>query len=484
MDWLSVLPPLVAIIVVIWKKEVILALLSAVFTSELLLASQQHSNAIFHAFIGFIERIISVVSSGGNARILIFSLLIGALLAYVRDSGGVTATVEKLVNKGIAKSKRQVGALTMFTGMVIFIESNLSVLTAGILSRDLFDKFKMSRARLAYIIDSTSAPVCILVLLNGWGAYVLALLNNYELGQSSVSILWGSVAFNFYAIIALLMVVYTVVTDRVHGPMKATELALNTDGATQETSTEQHSTVSPQIAPQETLSQAILHETMVPATKARFMLVPLLSMIFGMFFFMYWSGNGDITQGSGSKSVLYATCLALAVSYFLLRFSKRFEHKELVEIGFKGIGELLPLVTIVLLSLTLGASLKELGTGYFIAGIVGDYLPLILVVPMLFLAGAVISFSTGTSWGTFAILIPIGVPLIQALGLPPSLVIAAILGGGIFGDHCSPISDTTAVSAIASGCDLLEHVKTQMPYALFGGAITLVAYIIASIIMI
>jgi len=494
MEWLSVLPPLVAIIIVIWKKEVILALLSAVFTSELILASQHHSNALFHAFIGFIERIISVVSSGGNARILIFSLLIGALLAYVRDSGGVTAMVEKLVNKGIAKSKRQVGGLTMFTGMVIFIESNLSVLTAGILSRDLFDKFKMSRARLAYIIDSTSAPVCILVLLNGWGAYVLALLNNYELGQSSVSILWGSVAFNFYAIIALLMVLYTVVTDRVHGPMKATELALNVDDGAQKKITaskviqqsslnhsalEEASTVS-----QAELSQNALQESMVPATKARFMLLPLLSMIFGMFFFMYWSGDGDITQGSGSKSVLYATCFALAVSYFLLRFSKRFDHKELVEIGFKGIGELLPLVTIVLLSLTLGASLKELGTGYFIAGIVGDYLPLILVVPMLFLAGAVISFSTGTSWGTFAILIPIGVPLIQALGLPPSLVIAAILGGGIFGDHCSPISDTTAVSAIASGCDLLEHVKTQMPYALVGGALTLVAYVIASIVMI
>jgi len=492
MEWLSVLPPLVAIIIVIWKKEVILALLAAVFTSELLLASQHHSNAIFHAFIGSIERVISVISSGGNARILIFSLLIGALLAYIRESGGVTATVEKLVNKGIAKSKRQVGGLTMFTGMVIFIESNLSVLTAGILSRDLFDKFKMSRARLAYIIDSTSAPVCILVLLNGWGAYVLALLNNYELGQSSVSILWGSVAFNFYAIIALLMVLYTVVTDRVHGPMKATELALNVDEKTTQTPADSelaqqsvtNSTLSDGAVPQETVSEAVLQESMVPATKARFMLLPLMTMIFGMFFFMYWSGNGDITQGSGSKSVLYATCLALAVSYLLLRLSKRFEHQELVAIGFKGISELLPLVTIVLLSLTLGASLKELGTGYFIAGIVGDYLPLVLVVPMLFLAGAVISFSTGTSWGTFAILIPIGVPLIQALGLPPSLVIAAILGGGIFGDHCSPISDTTAVSAIASGCDLLEHVKTQMPYALFGGAVTLVAYLIASIVMI
>lgn len=249
MDWLSVLPPLVAIIIVIWKKEVILALLTAVFTSELLLAFQSQNNVIFHGFVGSLERVVSVVSSGGNARILIFSLLIGALLAYVRDSGGVTATVEKLVNNGIAKSKRQVGTLTMFTGMVIFIESNLSVLTAGILSRDLFDKFKMSRARLAYIIDSTSAPVCILVLLNGWGAYVLALLNNYELGQPSVSILWGSVAFNFYAIIALFMVVYTVVTDRVHGPMKKSELAL-------------HSKVSQKSSAQESLSQAILQESM------------------------------------------------------------------------------------------------------------------------------------------------------------------------------------------------------------------------------
>ncbi|KGJ96631.1 Na+/H+ antiporter NhaC family protein [Colwellia psychrerythraea] len=493
MEWLSVLPPLVAIVIVVWKKEVILALLSAVFTAELLLAAQHHSNAPFHAFLGFIERIISVVSSAGNARILIFSLLIGALLAYIRESGGVTATVEKLVNNGIAKSKRQVGGLTMFTGMVIFIESNLSVLTAGILSRDLFDKFKMSRARLAYIIDSTSAPVCILVLLNGWGAYVLALLNNYDLGESSVSILWGSVAFNFYAIIALLMVVYTVVTDRVHGPLKATEKALNKTQSV-EPQQIQHAVASPANTRQKptnqeqviqgTLTKDILEESMVPATKARFMLIPLMSMILGMFFFMYWSGNGDITQGSGSKSVLYATCLALAVSYFLLKFSKRFEHKELVDIGFKGIAELLPLVTIVLMSLTLGASLKELGTGIFIAGVVGEYLPIVFIVPMLFLAGGIISFSTGTSWGTFAILIPIGVPLIQALGLPPSLVIAAILGGGVFGDHCSPISDTTAVSSIASGCDLLEHVKTQMPYALFGGALTLVAYFIASLVMI
>jgi len=471
MEWLTVLPPLIAIAVVIWKKEVIMALLIGVFSSELLLAyktaEQAKSNFIFQAFIGFIERIVSVVSSPSNARLLIFSLLIGALLAYVRNSGGVSALVEKLINKGIAKSKRQVGALTFITGIVIFIESNLSVLTAGILSRGLFDKFKMSRARLAFIIDSTSAPVCILILLNGWGAYILGLLGNYDLGESTMSVLWGTIPFNFYAIIALLLVLYTIISDKTYGPMKASELKL----------TQLNESTKLRDDPQ-------LEETLIKPTKARFMLIPLLTMIFGMFFFMYWTGKGDITQGSGGSSVLYATVLACVVAYLLLYFSKRYSHQELVDIGFNGMAELLPLVTIVLFSLTLGASLKELGTGLFIAGVVGDYLPLVLIVPMLFLTGAVISFSTGTSWGTFAILIPIAAPLIQTLGLPPSLVIAAVLGGGIFGDHCSPISDTTCVSAIASGCGLLEHVKTQLPYAIFGGALTLIAYIIASIIMV
>ena len=128
-------------------------------------------------------------------------------------------------------------------------------------------------------------------------------------------------------------------------------------------------------------------------------------------------------------------------------------------------------------------SLKELGTGIYISQIVGAFLPIYLVAPMIFIVGGVMSFSTGTSWGTFAILIPIGVPIIQTMGLPPSLIIGAILGGGVFGDHCSPISDTTAVSAIASGCDLLEHVKTQLPYALFAGSVTVILYLVVGLVI-
>jgi tetracycline resistance efflux pump len=457
MHWYSILPPIIAIIIAFWRKEVILALLAAILSAEYLLAYQNKTEVFFTGTIGSIERVIEIVTSAGNSRILLFSVLIGVMLAYMRYSGGVAATVEMLINKGVAKSKKQVGLLTMFTGVVVFIESNLSVLASGILARGLFDKFNMSRARLAYVIDSTSAPICILVLLNGWGAFILALLSNYEFEQSAVSVLWGTVPLNFYAIIALSLVLYTILADKVHGPMKEAE---------------------------KNLVKLEGEQIVIPASKARLMLLPLASMILSMIGFMLWTGNGDLANGNGSKSVLYATLLACFVAYILLLSSKQYTHKELVDTGFKGMGEILPLVTIVLFSLTLGASLKELGTGVFVAGMVGDYLPINLIVPVLFLAGAMMSFSTGTSWGTFAILIPIGVPLIHTLGLPPSLVIAAILGGGVFGDHCSPISDTTAVSSIASGCDLLTHVRTQMPYALLGGVLALVGYFIASLIMI
>jgi len=456
MSWLAILPPLVAIIVVFWRKEVIGALLLAVFCSELLLSIHADQN-LGYAFIGTLERIVDVFSSAGNTRILIFSLLVGALLAYIRESGGVAAMVEALLQRGYGKTKRSASLMTVFTGVFVFVESNLSVLTAGILSRGLFEKLGMSRARLAYLIDSTSAPICILILLNGWGAYVLGMLEQQDLPGNSAVTLWASVPFNFYALVTLALVFYTAISTKVHGPLAAAEAR-----------------------PQPALD---IPSQPPSDSKARYMLVPLLVMVLGMVAFMIGTGGGDITQGNGSKSVLYATGLACLVAYLMLLLSKRNSHTELVNMGFKGMSELLPLVTIVLLSLALGGSLKELGTGVFLAGLVGDFLPVILIAPMLFIAGALISFSTGTSWGTFAILIPIAAPLILALDLPAPLMLAAVLGGGVFGDHCSPISDTTAVSSLASGCDLLEHVRTQLPYALVAGVATVILYLVAGMVM-
>ena len=450
-DYLSLLPATVAIAYVLWRKDVIVALVLAIVCSELLLALNSGASiVVFDGVWNSFKRVLAVFSDAGNTRIIAFSLLIGVVLAFMRFSGGVSATVHKLVNSGIASNARKSGLITFFTGVIIFIESNLSVLTAGILSRGLFDKFGMSRERLAYIIDSTSAPICILILLNGWGAFVLGIIAPYEMEQSAVSILLGTVPLNIYALSTLGVVFYTVWTGRVYGPLARTE-ALH--------ATEQEG------------------ELQAPG-RALDMLLPLTVIVLGMLACMLWTGNGDIMAGSGSKSVLYATIAAMLVSYFLLSSQGRFSQPRLFKEGINGIKEIFPLVMILLLSIALGASVKQLGTGVFISGLVADYLPLFLVPAVVFIAGAFASFTTGTSWGTFALLVPIAMPIAINLELPPSLVLAAVLGGGVFGDHCSPVSDTTAVSSLAAGCDILDHVKTQLPYALFCGAITIVAYIL------
>ncbi len=446
MDWIVILPPILAIAVAIWRKEVIIALLMALFFSEVIIASWNPALG----FTGAIDRIVSVFDSPGNTRVLLFSLIVGALIEYIQVSGGVSACVKKLTGMGLTKTPRQVGLLTTFTGLIIFIETNLSILTAGILSRGLFDKFKMSRERLAYIIDSTCAPVAVLVLLNGWGAYLLGLISNYELSEP-VYTLAMTIPLNFYAVATVVLVFYTVLTGKVHGPMKTAET---------------FQTESDLDDPE-------------PPTKARYMLVPLGFMTFGIVFFLWVTGDGNIMQGSGSTSVLWATVLAVAVGYLMLVAEKVFSHREMVDITFDGMSNLLPLVSIVLLSLALGASLQALGTGTFVASMIGQYLPAIAIAPLIFIAAGIIAFTTGTSWGTFAIMVPIGLPLALSMGIHPSLVLSALIGGGIFGDHCSPISDTTIISSLAAGCDHYDHVRTQLPYALVTGTLAVGLYFIA-----
>ena len=481
-QWLSLLPPIVALLFVLWRKEVVSGLLLGLFTSELLLTLQGGDFSLFMSFLATIERAVSKLSEPGNARLILFSLLIGALLGFMRFSGGVSATVNKMVNSGLANNARRTGVMTFGTGVVVFLESNLSVLTAGIVSRGLFDKFKMSRERLAYIIDSTSAPICILIFLNGWGAFVMGLVAPYQLGQTPVSLMIGAATLNVYALSTLALVFYTVWTGKVYGPLARVEMA---QMATQ-TNQAEHNDDANQTPDKEQVG----HEE----GRARDMLVPLLVLVFSMIFFMYLTGQkslieagesagmfDSILSGSGGKSVLYATILATLVSFFMLVVQPRFTHQQLMQEGFKGMSELLPLVAILFVSICLGASVRELGTGEFISGLVADHLPLWIVPAIVFIAGAFASFTTGTSWGTFALMVPIAMPISINLGLSPELMLAAVLGGGIFGDHCSPVSDTTAVSALASGSDLLSHVKTQLPYALACGGFTILAYMVMGV---
>ncbi len=451
MSWLSILPPIVAIIFAIWKREVTVALLLAIFTASLIIVG---GNPVY-AFTDTVERIINVFSSAYNTRILMFSLLIGALIQLIKISGGVTAFVDWLTRRSLVNNQRKAGMLPTILGSSIFIDTNMSVLTAGLSSQALFDKFKMSRLRLAYIIDSTCAPISVLILLNGWGAAILGYVEETSVTDPT-GVMLGSIGLNFYAIVTLIIVLYTVLSTKVHGPMRTMEQNLK--------KTEE------------------VERSLPESTKKRYMLLPLVFMVVSILVFMFITGDGDLRKGSGSESVLWSVILSTLLAFALLRFDAKKPTKELMEQSFKGLGNLLPLVTLVLLAFALSSAMGDLKTGEFVAQAVGDFIPLWLIPALIFVLAGFISFTTGTSWGTFGILIPIAIPLALALGISPSLVLGAVLGGAVFGDHASPISDTTVISSLAAGCDLLDHVKTQLPYALTAGGISVVLYIISGLI--
>lgn len=450
MSWLSLLPPLLAISIAIVRREVVLALVCAIFVAELILTGGNP----FTALLGSIERIAAVFSSPDNTRILLFSLLIGALLALIRFSGGVSAFVRWLLHTGLARGKRSVSLLTCGLGTVIFIESNLSILACGTFAQSLFDRFGMSRARLALLVDATCSPVSVLLLLNGWGAFVLGLLGNQAL-ENPVAVLLASIPLNFYALLIVAVAWYTAWTGKVHGSLAGHEAAQ---------------------------SHATLDETETTHGKAIYFLLPMLSMVGGIIGFMVYTGNGSLVDGSGARSVLYAICLALLLAYLLLLWNRVAGHKELIEQSFNGMGELLPVVAILLLAFALGNAMQALGTGEYIASLIPESLPLFLLAPAVFLAACVISFTTGTSWGTFGILVPVAIPIALATGASPALLLAAVLGGGVFGDHCSPISDSTVLTSLASGCDHLLHVRTQLPYALAAGGVSVLLLALAGLL--
>lgn len=471
MDAFTLMPPLAAILLAISLRNVYVALIAALVLSEglmMYLAPDMANEAFGEAstniavnaaqgvgagFFGMLDRVVGVFSSTSSTRILLFSLLIGALIAFMRDSGGVTALARAMIGGGIAKSGRRAELAVATTGIAVFIETNVSLLSAGILGRPLYDAHGMSRERLAYIIDSTCAPISVLILFNGWGAYALELIDPYGFEQP-VAVVAGTVAMNFYALLTLALVYFTAFSGKVFGPL-----------ATANTRTDIRDTDD------------------IPSNgKAIYMWLPLLILVGGALVIMTWTGGGNILNGDGSQAILWSICLAIAILALMLRANGVFTFTALQDRAFKGIGEMVPMVTVLLLSIALGASLKALGTGNYVAGIASQTLPAFTVPAILFAAAGAMSFMTGTSWGTYGILVPIAMPVAMALGLPPSLALAAVLGGGVFGDHCSPISDTTLIASVASGTDHLSHVRTQIPYALVAAIGAIVLYLVVGLV--
>jgi tetracycline resistance efflux pump len=458
--WVSLLPPLLAIVLAIWTRQVYLSLGAGIWIGATIVAGWNPLAGL----AGTIDRIVAVFADAGNTRVILFTMVIGALIATMESAGGVRGFVQWIERKALVRGPRGARVLAVAVGVVIFIESNLTVLVSGAVARPLFDRYRISREKLAYLIDSTSAPICILIPLNAWGAYILALLTGLDVPDAFGTIL-RSIPFNLYALGAVILACVVAVTGLNLGGMRRAEKR-----------TQEGQLLWPDAKPM--LDPAVLSPeptTRIPP-RALNMLVPIAVMVLAMPLALWITGGGDIRAGSGSTSVLWAVTAALATAWVLLLAQRGADVDQLTRTGLTGAGGLVPMAVVLVLALALGTVARELGAGPYIAGLTEGRVPPVAFVPLVFLTGAAIAFSTGTSWGTFAIMIPIVVPVAAASGLPLEPFLAAALSGGIFGDHASPISDTTIISSMAAATDHIDHVRTQLPYALLAGSAATLAF--------
>ncbi|WP_456322885.1 Na+/H+ antiporter NhaC family protein [Hydrogenimonas sp.] len=449
----SLLPPLIAIVLAIVSRNVIFSLLIGIVSGYYIM-EQNIASALVESFHG----IVYLLQKGWVLKTVIFAIFVGSIIELVQRSGGVEGFVEFLQKrKKLVTNKKEAELLAFFIGLAIFIESSITSLIAGTVSRPLTDRFGTSREKLAYICDSTAAPVCAMFPLNAWGALLLGLISaQVEAGvisQEPMMLLGNALLFNFYAFFSILLVLFTILAG-IDFP-SYTKIQ------------------TPRIK--------------IAGRKGDIfaLLVPVLSLLLLVLVFLFVTGRGNPLEGDGSTAVFAAVAGSVFISsiYYLLR--KSMPPKDILPAIFHGAKTMFPIAAIIIFAFAIGDVTVKMGTGAYMAHfahLIGH--PMFLPAG-IFLLSAIISFSTGTSWGTFSIMMPIAVTI--CTNMPPTesdallpLVVAAVISGGIFGDHASPISDTTIIAAMAAGCDLIAHVKTQLPWALLAALLSLLAFVAAA----
>lgn len=405
-----------------------------------------------------IDRFINLLSQGWVLKTLAFAIMVGSVIKLIEKSGGIDALVYELsIKRSIVNSKQSALMPSFVAGVVIFIESSITALVSGAIGRVFCDKHKIPRAKLAYVCDSTSAPVCSLIPINGWGALIMGLIGSQIalIGGESASWLIASIKYNFYAIFAIIIAFLAIRYNIALGAMK-------------------YAKVEPYVAQKEIDSSSDI----------MLFILPMVLMIGGVIAFMFITGGGVFIKGSGSSSVFYTLILTIVIMWGYYRFKNILSHRQIAVANIDGAKSMFSITMILLFAFAIGEVSSDMGVGLYLSSFVGDFIPPQYISALIFIIASIIAFSTGTSWGTFSIMIPIAIPLAVNLGIPPELAIAAAVSGGVFGDHCSPISDTTIISSMASGCDVIEHTKTQLPYALLGGVLATISYIIAGVLLV
>jgi len=456
---LSLLPPIITIVLALTTKRVLPSLFAGILTAHFVL-----SDSILSAPFNTINHMIKIATDPGNFILIAFSLMVGGLLQLISDGHGFKAFAAKAEKIGSGLSKKTAYGLTTVIGSSMFLEVWSNVLVNGATNSPLYDKLGVSRVRLAYFTHTISVSVVSVFVINGWGAFYMGLLNAQGV-EEPFSFVVSSLPYILFSWISLIIVFIVMITGWSLGPIKRFEeaAAQKMANAGKEETTEQ--------AKEETNDNAVKPHVI-------YMLLPIAVLLVTVFVSLYVTGNGDMLKGDGGLSILYAVALSSLVVGLLLYFVGKRSFIQIEESFVSGMAKFFSIGILIVFALSLGDLTKMLGTGVYLSQLADGSLPIFLLPAVVFLLGAIMSFSTGTSYGTFSIMLPIALPLANTAGLDPHLMFGACIAGGLFGDNTSPISDTTIMTSLATEISILDHITTQMPYALTAGVLTIIGFLV------
>ncbi|MBO9492669.1 Na+/H+ antiporter NhaC family protein [Thalassotalea sp. G20_0] len=479
---LSLLAPAIAIILAVITRKVLWSLGAGIVTGALLLTGLNPLITIHRIFDGFVGVFWDEGLNFSNLYILLFLLVLGVITSLISISGGARAFGEWARER--VKTRQGSQVLTVFLGVIIFIDDYFNSLAVGSISKPLTDRHKVSRAKLAYLIDSTAAPICVIMPISSWGAYIIALVGTIMAthgvgGDSPVFSFLAMVPMNLYAIFALALVFFTAAMDLNVGPMARHESAAL--AGTLFDANKGNPPGAPSLEEDKNGRVADL-------------VSPILVLVLATMAAMIWTGYTALAGDNQAFSILGAfentdvtlSLISGGMIGLLFAIARLLGRNISGNIWKKAIAEgsrsMLPAIYILVFAWVLTGIIGQLETGKYLAGLVSGNISPSFLPMMLFIVSGVMAFATGTSWGTFGIMLPIAGDMAAAADIAMMLpMLASVLAGAVFGDHCSPISDTTILSSTGASCHHMDHVNTQLPYALAIAAVAMFGYLVMGI---
>ncbi|GHU72889.1 Na+/H+ antiporter [Spirochaetia bacterium] len=469
----SVVPPLFAIILALITKEVIFSLVLGIMSGALIYAVGTGSSllGVFYTTINVMGDNVSA-----NASMIIFLSMLGSLVALITRAGGARAYGKWAIKQ--IKTKKSASIVTVFLGLLIFIDDYFNCLTVGTVMKPVTDQHKVSREKLAYLIDATAAPICVIAPISSWSASVVSYYPTSG-GITGMQAFIQAIPINLYAVLTIFMIFWIAIKKGAdYGPMAAAEIRASQMNSL----TDADIAVQDDIARLSVSDKGTVLDLIIPVV-----FLILFCIVAMLFYGGLWDGSHkSIYQAFGDTDAGMALSLggfsAIIATFFVFVPRKLISFRDFFSSLTAGIKAMVPAIIILTLAWTISGICRDgLSTGTYVANLVqSSNMPVALIPAIVFAVSCGLSFATGTSWGTFGILIPITISVCDQVAPHLNIVaLAAVMGGSVFGDHCSPISDTTILSSTGAGCNHIDHVATQIPYAMTVAIACFVGYIIA-----